>query len=420
MTPQTLKALDRRLQHFLEDLTEPMGRSERRHWARIYLQGLLLDGERKSIEPMASRMEGADVQALRQFLGQSPWEVAEIERRLADKVLDLLSEPEVWIIDETAFPKAGKHSVGVARQYCGTLGKVANCQVAVSLHWATAEASCPILWRLYLPKEWLEDRERAAEVKLPPETPYRTKTELALEVIDQALAWGLPPLPVVADSFYGNDFSFRQSLRERQLPYAVQVESSTVVWTEDPNQVALPAPKKTGRPRKYPPLAAQARPQSLQAVAEQLPASAWRTVAWREGSRGTQRSRFAMLRVWAAHGWREQAHPQRVAEWLLVEWPKEEKEPIKYWLAQLGSQPLGLRRLVRVARARWRVEQDYRELKGELGLDHYEGRQRLGWYHHVCLVSIAYAFLRSEQARLKKNFWCDLAGGEEEAPSSSH
>ncbi len=187
MTPQTLKALDRRLQHFLEDLTEPMGRSERRHWARIYLQGLLLDGERKSIEPMASRMEGADVQALRQFLGQSPWEVAEIERRLADKVLDLLSEPEVWIIDETAFPKAGKHSVGVARQYCGTLGKVANCQVAVSLHWATAEASCPILWRLYLPKEWLEDRERAAEVKLPPETPYRTKTELALEVIDQAL-----------------------------------------------------------------------------------------------------------------------------------------------------------------------------------------------------------------------------------------
>jgi SRSO17 transposase len=397
-----------------------MGRSERRHWARVYLQGLLLDGERKSIEPMASRIEGADVQALRQFVSQSPWEVAEIERRLADKVVDLLSEPEVWIIDETSFPKAGKHSVGVARQYCGTLGKVANCQVAISLHWATAEASCPILWRLYLPKEWLEDGERAAEVKLPPETPYRTKTELALEVIDQALAWGLPALPVVADSFYGNDFSFRQSLRERHLPYAVQVESSTVVWTEDPNQVALPPPKNTGRPRKYPPPAALARPQSLQAVAEQLPASTWRTVAWREGSRGTQRSRFAMVRVWAAHGWREQAHPQRVAEWLLVEWPKEEKEPIKYWLAQLGAQPLGLRRLVRVARARWRVEQDYRELKEELGLDHYEGRQWLGWYHHVYLVSIAYAFLRSEQARLKKNFWCDLAGGEEEAAGGSH
>jgi SRSO17 transposase len=351
-------------------------------------------------------------------VGQSPWEVEEVQRRLAHKVVDLLSEPEVWIIDETAFPKAGDHSVGVARQYCGTLGKVANCQVAVSLHWSTAEASCPILWRLYLPREWLEDTPRAAEVKLPPGTPFRTKTELALEVIDQALAWELPPLPVVADSYYGNDYGFRQALRQRQLPYAVQVESDTVVWTEDPN-LPLPPPKRTGRPRKYLPLEALSRPQSLRAVAEQLPASAWRTVAWREGSRGTQRSRFAMLRVWAAHGWREQAHPQRVAEWLLVEWPKDEKEPIKYWLAQLGPQRLGLRRLVRVARARWRVEQDYRELKEELGLDHYEGRQWLGWHHHVCLVSIAHAFLRSEQARLKKNFWCDLAGGEEEATSGS-
>ncbi len=414
MTPQTLKALDRRLQHFLEDLTEPMGRSERRHWARVYLQGLLLDGERKSIEPMASRMAGADVQALRQFVGQSPWKVEEVQRRLADKVVDLLSEPEVWIIDETAFPKAGEHSVGVARQYCGTLGKVANCQVAVSLHWATAEASCPILWRLYLPKEWLGDAERGAEVQLPQGTPFRTKTELALEVIDQALAWGLPPLPVVGDAYYGNDYGFRQALRQRQLPYAVQVESNTVVWTEDPNHLPLPPPKKKGRPRRYPPLEALPRPESLQMVAEQLPASGWRTVAWREGSRGTERSRFAMLQVWAAHGWREQAHPQRVAEWLLVEWPKGDKQPTKYWLAQLGSQPLGLRRLVRVARARWRVEQDYRELKEELGLDHYEGRRWLGWHHHVCLVSIAFAFLRSEQARLKKNFWCDLAGGEEE------
>jgi SRSO17 transposase len=171
----------------LEDLTAPMGRRERRHWARVYLQGLLLDGERKSIQPIASRIEEADVQALRQFVGQSPWEADEVQRRLAHKVADLLSEPEVWIIDETAFPKAGDHWVGVARQYCGTLGKVANCQVAVSLHWASAEASCPILWRLYLPQEWLENTERAAEAKLPPGTPFRTKTELALEVIDQAL-----------------------------------------------------------------------------------------------------------------------------------------------------------------------------------------------------------------------------------------
>jgi SRSO17 transposase len=168
MKPQTLKGLEARLTHFLEDLLEPMGRRERQHWARVYVQGLLLDGERKSIEPMASRIAGADVQALRQFVGQSPWAVEEVQRRLAHKVVDLLSEAEVWIIDETSFPKAGQHSVGVARQYCGTLGKIANCQVAVSLHWSSTEASCPLVWRLYLPREWLEDPARAAEVKLPP------------------------------------------------------------------------------------------------------------------------------------------------------------------------------------------------------------------------------------------------------------
>lgn len=419
MTPKTLKALDRRLQRFLEDLLEPMGRSERRHWARVYLEGLLLDGERKSIEPMAARVAGADVQALRQFVGQSPWEVEEVQRRLALQVVDLLSEPEVWIIDETAFPKAGEHSVGVGRQYCGTLGKVANCQVAVSLHWSSAEASCPILWRLYLPKEWLEDRERAAEVKLPPEVSYRSKTELALEVIDRALAWELPRLPIVADSYYGNDFGFRQALRERRLSYAVQVEPTTVVWTEDPNR-PLPTPKQRGRPRQYPPLEALPQPQNLRALAEQLSASAWRTVSWRQGSRGPQRSRFARVPVWAAYGWRKQQHPPRVAEWLLVEWPQESEQPTKYWLTHWDGQSVGLRRFVRIARARWRVELDSRELKQELGLDHYEGRHWLGWHHHVCLVSIAYAFLRSEQARLKKNFWCDLADGEEETPNPTH
>jgi SRSO17 transposase len=418
MTPQAIKALDRRLQQFLEDLTEPMGRSERRHWARVYIQGLLLDGERKSIEPMASRMPAADVQALRQFVGQSPWEVAEVQRRLAHKVVDLLSAPEVWILDETAFPKAGQHSVGVARQYCGTLGKVANCQVAVSLHWSSAEASCPILWRLYLPKEWLDDGARRGEVKLPAATSYRSKTELALELLDQAGEWQLPRLPVVADSFYGNDFAFREQLRRRQRSYVVEVEPTTVVWTDDPNR-PLPPPNKTGRPRQYPPLQALPRPQALRTVAEQLPA-AWRTVAWREGTQGAQRSRFARLQVWAAHGWRKQEHPPRVAEWLLVEWPSDAEQPVKYWLAHFGSDAVGLRRLVRLARARWRVELDYRELKEELGLDHYEGRHWMGWHHHVTLISIAYAFLRSEQAHLKKNFWCDLAEREEETAGHAH
>ena len=419
MTPRELQALDQRLTGFLKDLLAPLGRSERRHWARVYIQGLLLDGERKSIEPMASRLAGADVQALRQFVGQSPWAVEAVQRQLARKVVDLLSDPEVWILDETSFPKAGEHSVGVARQYCGALGKVANCQVAVTLHWSSPEASCPLGWRLYLPKAWIEDGERAQEVKLPEGLAYRSQAELALELIDQMLSWDVPRLPVVADSAYGNSFEFREQLRQRELSYVMAVEPKTVVWTEDPNAVPVPPSAPTGRPRRYPPLRSTPAAQDLTTVARQLPETAWKPVTWRPGSRGPQQSRFTRLKVWAAHGWRKQEHPERVAEWLLMEWPEGESEPTKYWLAQLGPGRPGLRRLVRTAHARWRIELDYRELKEELGLDHFEGRHWLGWYHHVTLVTLAYAFLRSEQARLKKNFWCDLAPSAEEAATDS-
>jgi len=419
MTPRELKALDQRRTAFLEDLLAPLGRQERRHWARVYIQGLLLDGERKSIEPLASRIPGADVQALRQFVGQSPWAVEIVQQRLARKVVDLLSDPEVWILDETSFPKAGEHSVGVARQYCGALGKVANCQVAVTLHWSNAEARCPLGWRLYLPRAWMEDQERAREVKLPEGLVYRSQTELALELIDQMLSWEVPRLPVVGDSAYGNSFEFREQLRRRQLSYVMAVEPKTVVWTEDPNRVPVPASRPTGRPRRYPPLASTPVPQDLASVARQLPAWAWKKMPWRAGSRGPQRSRFSKLKVWAAHGWRAQEHPERVAEGLLIEWPEGEAEPTKYWLAQCAPGLPGLRRLVKMAHARWRIEMDYRELKEELGLDHFEGRHWLGWHHHVTLVTLAYAFLRFEQARLKKNFWCDHAASAQETTTDS-
>jgi SRSO17 transposase len=418
MTPREMQALDHRLTAFLEDLLAPLGGKERRHWARMYIQGLLLDGERKSIEPLASRIPGADVQALRQFVGQSPWDAEAVQQPLARKIVDLLSEPEVWILDETSFPKAGEHSVGVARQYCGALGKVANCQVAVTLHWSSAEASCPLGWRLYLPQVWFEDGKRAQEVKLPKEVVYRSQTELALELIDQMLRWEVPRMPVVADSAYGNSFDFREQLRQRQLSYVLAVEPSTVAWTQDPNSVPVPPSAPTGRPRRYPPLEATPPPQDLTTVARQWPVSGWKKVTWRAGTRGPQRSRFAKLKVWAAHGWRAQAHPERVAEWLLIEWPEGEAEPTKYWLAQVGPGRPGLRRLVKMAHARWRIEMDYRELKDELGLDHFEGRHWLGWHHHVTLVTLAYAFLRFEQARLKKNLWCDLAASAQEAAAN--
>lgn len=409
VTPKEVGALDKRLDRFLDGVTASLGRSERHHWAKVYLQGLLLEGERKSIEPMADRVGGADVQSLRQFVSQSPWAVEEIQKQLAEKVVDLLAEPEVWMIDETSFPKAGDASVGVARQYCGALGKIANCQVAVSLHWSTGEASCPLAWRLYLPQSWLATPARRAAGKIPDELDYRSKNQLALNLVDQALAWTVPRLPVVADSAYGNDFDFRAGLRERGLRYAVSVEPTTKVWLSDPAVVPLPPGRPKGRPRKHALLKDLPRAQTLAAVAQGLPQSAWHHISWRQGTKGPMNSRFAKVEAWAAHGWLRSEHPPRVREWLLIEWPEGAESPSDYWLAQLGDQSVGLRRLVKTARSRWRVELDYRELKEELGLDHYEGRHWLGWHHHVTLVTMAFAFLRSEQARAKKNFWCDAS-----------
>ena len=326
----------------------------------------------------------------------------QIQQKLAEKVVDLLAEPEVWMIDETSFPKAGDASVGVARQYCGALGKVANCQVAVSLHWSTCAASCPLAWRLYLPQSWLATPERRAEGKIPDGLSYRSKNELALELINQVLSWEVPRLPVVADSAYGNDFDFRAGLRERGLQYAVAVEPSIKVWTTDPGLTPLAASKPKGRPREYPALKDLPAAKTLVEVANGLPKTAWRNITWRQGTKGPMRSRFGQVKVWAAHGWKRQEHPPRVMEWLLIEWPEDAVMPADYWLAQLGEQSLGLRRLVKTARARWRVGMDCRELKEELGLDHYAGRFWLGWHHHVTLVSMAFAFLRTEQAQVKK------------------
>jgi SRSO17 transposase len=337
MTSKGLAAVSRRRDEFLGDLPAPMGRRERQHWARIYLQGLLLDGERKSIEPLAHRIAGADLQSLRQFVGQSPWAVEEAQPLLAEKMVGLLTEPEVWMIAETSFPKAGDASVGVARQYCGALGKVAHCQVAVSLHWSPAQMSCPLLWRLYLPADWLTDPPRRVAGKIPENIQYQSKNELALGLIDQALGWDLPRLPVVADPAYGNDFDFRQALRQRGLPCAVAVEPTTKVWTADPNQIPVPAGKPGGRPRKLVPLEALPEPQTLAELARALPPCAWQTVTWRAGTKGPQCSRFAKVKVWAAHGWKAQRHPERVAEWLLVEWAEGAPAPSGPLARRLGA-----------------------------------------------------------------------------------
>jgi SRSO17 transposase len=332
------------------------------------------------------------------------------------------AEPVYWVVDETSFPKAGEHSVGVARQYCGALGKIANCQVAVSLHWSQSEVSYPISWRLFLPEGWIQDDARRQAARIPPEVVHRTKQALAVELIDQARAWSLPAGLLLADSAYGNDFDFRAALRERALGYAVALEPNTVVWLEEPT-VPLPAAKgRRGRPRRHPRLADLPSVHSLLTVAQNLPPSAWRTITWRIGTKGAQQSRFALVKTWAAHGWRKSEHPTRTPEWLLIQWSKAAAAPCDYWMLwnpESNAAP-SLRSAVHAARGRWKVEQDYRELKDELGLDHFEGRGWMGWHHHVTLVSLAFCFLRSEQLRAKKNFWCDFADDEAAAPGQSH
>src|SRR5687768_11437183 len=338
-----LAQLERRLEIFLAELTEPMGRAERRRWAGQYVRGLLLDGERKSVQPMAARLEGADEQALNQFLNQSPWDAGEVMRRAARLVTGELSAPQLWLIDETSFPKAGAHSVAVARQYCGALGKIANCQVAVSLHWSGEGESCPLGWRLYVPESWFADRERARKAGLPPDLKHRTKSALALELIDEALSWGVPPLPITADSLYGKEFQWRVALRERQLEYVVAVESSLIAFAEDPRLRPIPGGHRHVPRDQLPPV------RCLAALAQSLPSSAWKTLTWRRGTKGPMRSRFAYCQIWAAHDWKKTSPPARAPEWLLVEWPEGKSAPTDYWLGHCKASRPTLRWLVRCA-----------------------------------------------------------------------
>ncbi len=404
MNARDLEACAERLEGFLSKLLSGVGRSERRQHGSLYVQGLLLNGERKSVEPLAQRVPGGNVQALQQFVGQSPWAWEPVRRLLAQQMEEELLPAAGWIVDDTGFPKQGQQSVGVARQYSGTLGKVGNCQVAVAVHLATPAESMPLEWALYLPQAWIEDAERSRQAGVPENTPFRTKAELALELIDRLLEWGLSRQPVLADAGYGQSTEFRQGLVDRQLHYVVGVESNTVVWEKPTQRVQPPRRGGRGRPRRpyY-----RGQPKALRDLATALPADRWRTVTWRQGTRGPQRSRFAACRVQPAHG---HAHdrPELEGVWLLIEWPAEAEAPTKYWFSNL-PQGISLRRLVQLAKLRWRVEQNYQQLKEELGLDHYEGRGWQGWHHHVTLVCLAYAFLLLERQGLKKNSSPDSA-----------
>jgi SRSO17 transposase len=387
----------------MEGLAKAAGHADRHEPLKNYCKGLLLPGERKSIEPMAARLGGENVrrmhQSLHHLIADAPWSDAEMLAQVRKQVLPSMQKhgPVVaWIVDDTGFPKQGQHSVGVARQYCGQIGKQDNCQTAVSLSVSTWNSSLPVDWRLYLPQVWCEDSARCQRAGVPEELPFQSKPEIALEQIRRAVEQKIPAGVVLGDAAYGNGTAFRAALTEMELEYALGIESSTTVWAS--GQQPLPAPpRKPGRgaPPKRLTRDADHQPTSVKELALGLPSSAWKDTGWRQGSRQMLRSRFAAVRVRPAHRDynRTEPHPE---EWLLIEWPKKEPQPTKYWLSTLPVKT-SLKSLVKMAKHRWVIERDYEELKQELGLGHYEGRGWRGFHHHATLCIAAYGFLVVER-----------------------
>ena len=396
---------EKRFAAYMDGLANAAGHADRHAPLKSYCTGLLLPGERKSVEPMAARLAPDNVrrthQALHHLVADAPWNDEAMLAQVRREVLPTMQKhgPVVaWIVDDTGFPKQGKHSVGVARQYCGQMGKQDNCQVAVSLSVSTGSSSLPIAWRLYLPEVWCQDSERREQAGVPEGIVFQTKPELALEQIRQALEQKVPVGVVLADAGYGNGTPFRAGITALGLPYVVGIESSTTAW--EPGQLPLPAPpRKPGRgaPPKRLRRNPDHQPIAVKQLALGLPSSAWKNIGWRQGSQETLRSRFAAVRVRPAHRDYKKTKPYP-EEWLLIEWPEGASEPTKYWLSTLPEKS-SLKSLVKMAKHRWIIERDYEELKQELGLGHYEGRGWRGFHHHATLCIAAYGFLISERNR---------------------
>lgn len=387
----------------MEGLASAAGHEDRHTPLKNYCKGLLLPGERKSIEPMAARLDSESVQPMRQSLhhlvAKAPWSDEAVLEQVRQQVLPAMQKQGAvvaWIVDDTGFPKKGKHSVGVARQYCGQVGKQDNCRVAVSLSMATWSSSLPIAYRLYLPKEWAEDAERREKTEVPPEVHFQTKPEIALEQIRAAVAANVPRGVVLADAAYGINTEFRDGLRELELEYVAGVQSSMTVW--EPGKQPLPAkPRgKMGCPTRRLQRSADHQPVSVKQLAMSLPSTAFKKIKWREGTDRKLESRFAAVRVRPAHRdyWKTEPHAE---EWLLIEWPRGEAEPTKYWISTLPANTR-LHALVKIAKHRWIIERDYQELKQELGLGHFEGRNWRGFHHHATLCIAAYGFLVAERS----------------------
>ena len=399
-----------RFSSFVEALAGVLGHADRAAPLRDYCTGLLMPAERKSVEPMAavtapSRV-AAQHQSLLHFVGQSAWSDEAVLAKVCALTLPVLERSgpvQAWIIDDTSFPKKGRHSVGVTRQYSGQIGKQDNCQVAVSLSVANPAASLPVAYRLYLPQDWAADPVRRSQVGVPETVTFQTKPEIALGQIRAALEAQIPGGVVLMDAGYGADTALRTGVSALGLTYVAGVQPHTSVWTRNNPPPQVKPWSGRGRPptrlRRDP----HHQPQSAKEIALSVPADAWTMITWREGSVDQLTSRFGRLRVRPAHRDYHLAEP-RQEEWLLIEWPSEEKEPTKYWLSTL-PEDIAFDRLVALAKLRWRIERDYQELKQELGLGHYEGRGWRGFHHHATLCIAAYAFLVAERAAIPPSRW---------------
>jgi len=391
-----------RFQAYLSDLHDALGDRRRHERFDTYCSGLMMNLERKSVEPMAATFEPDNVsashQALLHFVAEAPWSDAALLERIEARVDAAMGDDRrYWLVDDSGMPKKGRHSVGVGRQYCGQLGKQDNCQVAVSVSLASEAASVPVDYRLYLPQAWTKDAERRAAVGVPEDVEFRTKPEIALEQIRARVERGTTPGTVVADAGYGADVAFREGLDALGLTYSVGVKANTSVWA--PGVEPLPPKPSVGRGRraKNMVIAPGHEPQSVESLARSLPTQKWRTVTWREGTNTELSGRFARVRVRAASRDHQRVE-RRPEQWLLIEWPPEEPEPTKYFLST-ESASTTLAELVATAKIRWRIERDYQELKGEFGLNHYEGRGWRGFHHHASLCIATYAFTVLERLR---------------------
>ena len=397
---------------YLADLASVLG-DTRRHGPMIsYCTGLLMPADRKSVEPMAAmtapERTAAQHQSMLHFVGQGDWADDAVLRQVRARVVPaILTHGAVtaWIVDDTGFPKKGKHSVGVARQYCGQIGKQDNCQVAVSLSIANTHASLPVAYRMYLPQVWADDAARREKAGVPADVTFKTKPQIALDQITWACRARLPRGVVLADAGYGVEAKFRSAISELGLRYVAGVKSTTTVWA--PGVSALPPPAYSGRGRRpVRPVHDDANtPVGVEQLALSLPKIAWRKLSWREGTNEPLSGRFARIRVRCAHD-RDAATETIAEEWLLIEWPDDEKAPTKFWLSTL-DRSVTFAHLVHTAKQRWRIERDYLELKQEIGLGHFEGRSWRGFHHHATLCIAAYGFLISERAVFSPSAECN-------------